>query len=86
MFCNGNILVTYNHPPASHHFNEKGGRSIFCEAKHTLTPFFQQRVNVDFPLWMLEALDAEAGRLGVTRQSIIKVWLAERLQGLPAHS
>lgn len=46
----------------------------------------QQRVNVDFPVWMLEALDAEASRLGVTRQSIIKVWLAERLQGLPAHS
>ena len=45
----------------------------------------QQRVNVDFPVWMLEALDAEASRLGVTRQSIIKVWLAERLQGLPAH-
>lgn len=45
----------------------------------------QQRVNVDFPLWMLEALDAEASRLGVTRQSIIKVWLAERLQTLPTH-
>lgn len=40
----------------------------------------QQRVNVDFPVWMLEALDAEASRLGVTRQSIIKVWLAERLE------
>lgn len=40
----------------------------------------QQRVNVDFPLWMLDALDEEASRLGVTRQSIIKVWLAERLQ------
>ena len=33
-----------------------------------------------------QALDAEASRLGVTRQSIIKVWLAGRLQGLPAHS
>ena len=40
----------------------------------------QQRVNVDFPVWMIEALDAEASRLGVTRQSIIKVWLAERLE------
>ena len=39
----------------------------------------QQRVNVDFPLWMVEALDREAKRLGVTRQSIIKVWIAERL-------
>ena len=40
----------------------------------------QKRVNVDFPLWMVEQLDREATRLGVTRQSIIKVWLAERLQ------
>jgi hypothetical protein len=39
----------------------------------------QKRVNVDFPSWMIESLDREAGRLGVTRQSIIKVWLAERL-------
>lgn len=40
----------------------------------------QKRVNVDFPTWMIESLDREAGRLGVTRQSIIKVWLAERLE------
>ena len=40
----------------------------------------QKRVNVDFPLWMVERLDHEATRLGVTRQSIIKVWLAERLE------
>jgi len=40
----------------------------------------QKRVNVDFPTWMIDALDKEAGRLGVTRQSIIKVWLAERLE------
>lgn len=40
----------------------------------------QKRVNVDFPLWMVEALDREATRLGVTRQSIIKVWLSERLE------
>jgi hypothetical protein len=39
----------------------------------------QKRVNVDFPSWMIQSLDREAGRLGVTRQSIIKVWLAERL-------
>jgi hypothetical protein len=42
----------------------------------------QKRVNVDFPAWMIEALDHEAKRLGVTRQSIIKVWLAERLAQL----
>ena len=40
----------------------------------------QRRVNVDFPLWMIESLDREARRLGVTRQSIIKVWIAERLE------
>ena len=40
----------------------------------------QRRVNVDFPAWMVESLDREAGKLGVTRQSIIKVWLAERLE------
>ena len=40
----------------------------------------QKRVNVDFPTWMIESLDKEASKLGVTRQSIIKVWLAERLQ------
>jgi len=40
----------------------------------------QRRVNVDFPVWMIDALDKEAKRLGVTRQSIIKVWIAERLQ------
>ncbi|HEC20632.1 MAG TPA: CopG family transcriptional regulator [Gammaproteobacteria bacterium] len=39
-----------------------------------------KRVNVDFPTWMIESLDREASRLGVTRQSIIKVWLAERLE------
>lgn len=42
----------------------------------------QKRVNVDFPTWMIESLDREAGKLGVTRQSIIKVWLAERLEML----
>ncbi|HQU63057.1 MAG TPA: ribbon-helix-helix protein, CopG family [Nitrosomonas sp.] len=42
----------------------------------------QRRVNVDFPDWMIESLDKEARRLGVTRQSIIKVWLAERLEQL----
>ena len=44
----------------------------------------QKRVNVDFPVWMVHALDKEAKRLGVTRQSIVKVWLAERLEHLVA--
>ena len=40
----------------------------------------QRRVNVDFPLWMIELLDREARRLGVTRQSIIKVWIAQQIE------
>jgi len=40
----------------------------------------QKRVNVDLPLWMIHLLDKEARRLGVPRQSIIKVWVAERLE------
>ena len=38
-----------------------------------------QRVNVDFPSWMVQSLDREASRLGVTRQSLIKMWRAQRL-------
>jgi hypothetical protein len=40
----------------------------------------QKRINVDFPVWMITKLDREARRLGVTRQSVIKMWLAERLE------
>jgi len=40
----------------------------------------QKRVNVDFPTWMIQGLDKDARRVGVTRQSIIKMWLAERLE------
>ncbi|HQP47533.1 MAG TPA: CopG family transcriptional regulator [Spirochaetota bacterium] len=40
----------------------------------------QKRVNVDFPIWMIQLLDKEAKRLGVPRQSIIKIWVAERLE------
>jgi hypothetical protein len=43
----------------------------------------QRRVNVDFPVWMIESLDREAARLGVPRQSLVKVWIAERLELLP---
>ena len=43
----------------------------------------QKRVNVNFSAWMIEALDREAKRLGVTRQSIVKVWIAERLEKCP---
>lgn len=46
----------------------------------------QKRVNVDFPTWMIELLDKEASRIGVTRQSIIKLWLAERLERAGSNS
>ena len=45
----------------------------------------QRRVNVDFPTWMIDSLDREAGRLGVTRQSVIKVQLAERLEQIASN-
>ena len=50
----------------------------FSKAKRVLQE--QRRVNVDFPTWMIDSLDREASKLGVTRQSVIKVWLAERLE------
>ena len=45
----------------------------------------QRRINVDFPTWVVESLDREAARIGVTRQSIIKVWLVERLRSETAN-
>ncbi|MBX9771989.1 MAG: hypothetical protein K2X29_11490 [Candidatus Obscuribacterales bacterium] len=42
----------------------------------------QRRVNVDFPAWVINELDFQAERLGVTRQSVIKMWIAERLDQL----
>ena len=50
----------------------------FSKAKHPGRE--QKRVNVDFPVWMLKSLDQEAERLGVPRQSVIKFWIAERLE------
>lgn len=38
-----------------------------------------KRINVDFPEWMIELMDKEASRLGITRQSLIKVWVADKL-------
>jgi len=40
----------------------------------------QKRVNVDLPIWMIQRLDRQANLIGVTRQSIIKVWLSERIK------
>ena len=40
----------------------------------------QRRVNLDLPNWMIDTLDREAKRVGVTRQSIMKVWIFERIK------
>jgi hypothetical protein len=49
-------------------------------SKATRPGLEQKRVNVDFPVWMIHLLDREAKRFGVPRQSIIKIWIAERLK------
>ena len=46
----------------------------------------QRRVNVDFPDWVINSLDREARKIGVTRQSIIKIWIAERIKAETNHS
>ena len=62
-----------------------------CDLGEDITPYLEmpgarrpgqsvKRVNVDFPVWMIASLDKEGRRLGVPRQSIIKVWVAERLE------
>ncbi|MGK0273104.1 MAG: hypothetical protein ACI88H_003782 [Cocleimonas sp.] len=59
------------------------GRDIteYLELDKATRPSQQsKRINVDFPSWIILALDKEAKRIGITRQSLIKVWLAERLQ------
>lgn len=66
---------------------------IFDEGKEDITPYLDlnsatrinkeaKRVNVDFPTWMVEAMDREADRIGITRQAFIKVVIAERLGSL----
>ncbi len=45
----------------------------------------QQRLNVDVPSWIVKSLDLEANRIGVTRQSLIKMWMVEKLDSLPSH-
>lgn len=39
-----------------------------------------RRVNIDFPAWVIESLDKEARRLGVTRQSLVKMWIAQKVK------
>ena len=63
-------------------FDAGGDISKYLDLSHARrTNEEPRRVNVDFPAWMIHSLDKEACRLGVTRQSIIKVWISERLGG-----
>ena len=67
-------------------FNEGQDVSRYLDMSKARRPEQEQkRVNVDFPQWMVHSLDKEAKRLGVPRQSIIKVWVAERLGLQPSH-
>ncbi|MBC8390568.1 MAG: CopG family transcriptional regulator [Actinobacteria bacterium] len=62
-------------------FDENKDISKYLDISKAIRPGLEQRrVNVDFPLWMIDLLDKEAKRLGIPRQSIIKVWVAERLE------
>ena len=61
---------------------DKGEEDIlpYLDLAKAVRPGHQaKRGNVDFPSWMISRLDFEADRLGVPRQSLIKVWIAERL-------
>ncbi len=62
------------------HFDNGGDIEQFADLEKATRPNKIKRVNVDFPLWMVEALDREAKHLGVTRQALVKVWLANCLE------
>jgi hypothetical protein len=64
---------------------------LFDEGKEDILQYFDlsaarrpnleiKRVNVDLPRWMINALDGEAARLGITRQSVIKIWIGEKIE------
>ena len=77
-------MMGYNRVIRSHIYNVVWSKSSWLGGrdKPNQNP---RRVNVDFPSWMVDDLDREARRLGVTRQSIIKVWLSERLEQAAAN-
>lgn len=63
---------------------------IFDEGKEDIIPYLDlksakkihqrsKRINLDLPQWMLESLDEEARKIGVSRQAIVKLWLSEKL-------
>ena len=60
-------------------FDEEANGKPFADMIRATRPCKLKRVNVDFPGWMVDALDMEAHRLGVSRQALIKVWIADCL-------
>ena len=60
--------------------NQKDVLDHFDVSKATRPNLAKERVNVDFPVWMINDLDKAAATMGVTRQAVIKIWLAERLK------
>jgi hypothetical protein len=66
-------------------FDEGEDVTALLDARKARRPGLEvRRVNVDFPAWMIDSLDREAERLGVTRQALIKLWLADKLDHLDA--
>lgn len=66
-------------------FDDGEDISTYLDLKSAQRPGLKiRRINVDFPVWMVDSLDKEATRLGVTRQSLIKLWLAQKLDHQPS--
>lgn len=73
--------VTITAKELDRRFDDGGDISDHLNWKTASRPGLEQRrVNVDLPTWMINSLDMEARRVGVTRQSVVKIWLAERLK------
>jgi len=62
--------------------NQKDILEHFDTSKIKMINEEPKRVNIDFPVWMVQSLDKEAKHVGVSRQAVIKMWLAEKLQSL----
>jgi hypothetical protein len=63
------------------HFDEGGDITSFIVPSSIKRPGLdQKRVNIDFPVWVIKSLDLEATRIGVSRQSLIKMWITEKLE------
>ncbi len=61
-------------------FESEEGVAAYLDKSGIKRPGLEQRrITVDFPAWMVHQLDKEASRLGITRQSIIKMWISERI-------